>query len=111
MYALSQGLFTYDIRAIRILAFQRELLVVRTHRNDPSMPLALELYQIPHDNSPSQPDSAPAAWPRSVHTIAIHRHVLATRLEVPRDILRCIQHITSLGLTWGELESDKVAYF
>src|ERR1700761_1221778 len=67
---LSQGLFTYDIRAIRILAFQRELLVVRTHRKDASMPLALELYKIPQDSRPSEPDDLPAAWPRSVHTIA-----------------------------------------
>ena len=63
-------MFTYDIRAIRILAFQRELLVVRTHRKDASMPLALELYKIPHDSRPSQPDDLPVAWPRSVHTIA-----------------------------------------
>ena len=34
------------------------------------MPLALELYKIPSDRRPSQPDSAPPAWPRSVHTIA-----------------------------------------
>ena len=78
-------MFTYDIRAIRILAFQRELLVVRTHRKDASMPLALELYQIPHnDNSPSQPDNAPAAWPRSVHTIATgSRLIHATISAVP----------------------------
>jgi hypothetical protein len=63
-------LFTYDIRAIRVLAFQRELLVVRTDRKDSSMPLALELYKIPDDRTPSQPDNVPVAWPRSVHTIA-----------------------------------------
>ena len=34
------------------------------------MPLALELYKIPRDSRPSQPDSVPVAWPRSVHTIA-----------------------------------------
>ncbi|KAF8263378.1 hypothetical protein EI94DRAFT_593033 [Lactarius quietus] len=34
------------------------------------MPLSLELYKIPSDRTPSQPDSAPTAWPRSVHTIA-----------------------------------------
>jgi len=68
-------LFTYNIRAIRILAFQRELLVVRTDRKDASMPLALELYKIPNDRRPSQPDSAPAVWPRSVHTIATGSHL------------------------------------
>ena len=49
------------------------------------MPLALELYQIPHnDNSPSQPDNAPAAWPRSVHTIATgSRLIHATISAVP----------------------------
>lgn len=67
---LPNGLFTYDIRAIRILAFQRELLVVRTDRKNASMPLALELYKFPDDSGPFQPDSAPAVWPRSVHTIA-----------------------------------------
>ncbi|KAH9053589.1 hypothetical protein EDB87DRAFT_1569222 [Lactarius vividus] len=72
---LLQGLFTYDIRAIRILAFQRELLVVRTDRKDASMPLALELYKIPRDIRSSQPDTAPAIWPRSVHTIATGSHL------------------------------------
>ncbi|KAH9048899.1 hypothetical protein EDB84DRAFT_1574463 [Lactarius hengduanensis] len=72
---LPNGLFTYNIRAIRILAFQRELLVVRTDRKDASMPLALELYKIPSDSRSSQPDSAPAIWPRSVHTIATGSHL------------------------------------
>jgi hypothetical protein len=61
-------LFTYDIRAIRVLAFQRELLVVRTDRKDSSKPLVLELYKIPDDRTPSQPDNVPVAWPRSVYS-------------------------------------------
>ncbi|KAH9968148.1 hypothetical protein BC827DRAFT_1152440 [Russula dissimulans] len=63
------GIFTYDVRAIRILAHQRELLVVRTDQKDASMPLALELYKIPDDES-SRTDEVHVAWPRSVHTIA-----------------------------------------
>ncbi|KAH9023326.1 hypothetical protein EDB85DRAFT_326766 [Lactarius pseudohatsudake] len=39
------------------------------------MPLALELYKIPSDSRSSQPDSAPAIWPRSVHTIATGSHL------------------------------------
>ena len=34
------------------------------------MPLALELYKIPDDRTPSQPDNVPVTWPRSVYTIA-----------------------------------------
>ncbi|KAI0299459.1 hypothetical protein B0F90DRAFT_1728854 [Multifurca ochricompacta] len=64
------GLFTYDIRAIRLLTPQRELLVVRTDRKDVTMPLALELYKIPKDSEFSQAHDVQVVWPRSVHTIA-----------------------------------------
>ncbi|KAI9513405.1 hypothetical protein F5148DRAFT_1145395 [Russula earlei] len=67
---LPEGIFTYDIRAIRILTRQRELLVVRTDRKDATMPLALELYKIPDDSETSQAPDVQVAWPRSVHTIA-----------------------------------------
>ena len=45
-----------------------------TDRKDTLMPLALELYKIPNNSRPSQPDSAPAVWPHSVHTIATGSH-------------------------------------
>jgi len=44
--------------------------VVRTDRKNGSNPLALELYKIPDDSGPSQDNSMPVVWPRSVHTIA-----------------------------------------
>lgn len=65
---LPQGTLTYDIRAIRILALQRELLVVRSDPEDVAKPLALELYKIPDDSSSIQVRNVQVAWPRSVHT-------------------------------------------
>ncbi len=44
--------------------------MVRTDRKNGSNPLALELYKIPDDSGPSQDNSMPVVWPRSVHTIA-----------------------------------------
>ncbi|KAI0301476.1 hypothetical protein BC826DRAFT_966413 [Russula brevipes] len=74
---LPDELLTYDIRAVRIIAPQRELLVVRTDRKDATMPLALELYKIPHDSEPSQvPDAPQVAYPRSVRTIPTASTVL-----------------------------------
>ena len=67
---LPQGILSYDIRAIRILARQRELLVVRTDQKDASKPLALELYKIPDDSIPLEDQDVQVAWPRSVHTVA-----------------------------------------
>ena len=68
---LPQGILTYDIRAIRILALQRELLVVRSDQKDARKPLALELYQIPDDSIPIQEvQDVEIIWPRSVHTVA-----------------------------------------
>jgi hypothetical protein len=65
---LPQGILTYDIRAIRILALQRELLVVRSDPKDTRKPLALELYKIPDDSVSIQVQGVQVAWPRSVHT-------------------------------------------
>jgi hypothetical protein len=65
---LPQGILTYDIRAIRILALQRELLVVRSDPKDTKKPLALELYKIPDDSVSIQVQGVQVAWPRSVHT-------------------------------------------
>ena len=67
---LPQGILTYDIRAIRILALQRELLVVRSDQKDATKPLALELYRIPDDSTPLQAQDVQRVWPRSVHTVA-----------------------------------------
>ncbi|KAI0267454.1 hypothetical protein BC834DRAFT_981840 [Gloeopeniophorella convolvens] len=68
---LPNGIFTYNIRAIRIIAPQRELLVVRNDPKDKKSPLALELYRIPDDSTvSSQPANVQVVWPRSVHTIA-----------------------------------------
>jgi hypothetical protein len=63
---LPQGILTYDIRAIRILALQRELLVVRSDPKDTEKPLALELYKIPDDSISTQAQGVQVAWPRSV---------------------------------------------
>jgi hypothetical protein len=65
---LPQGILTYHIRAIRILALQRELLVVRSDPKDVEKPLALELYKIPDDSISIQVRNVQVAWPRSVHT-------------------------------------------
>jgi hypothetical protein len=65
---LPQGILTYDIRAIRILALQRELLVVRSDPKDAKKPLAFELYKIPDDSISIQVQGVQVAWPRSVRT-------------------------------------------
>jgi hypothetical protein len=67
-FVLPQGILTYDIRAIRILALQRELLVVRSDPKDATKPLALELYKIPDDSISIQAQGVQVAWPRSVCT-------------------------------------------
>jgi hypothetical protein len=78
---LLQGIFAYDIRAIRMLTHQRELLVVRTHRKDVTMPMALELYQIPDDRESSQSQDVQVIWPRSVHTIATASYLMQVTIS------------------------------
>ncbi|KAH9967504.1 hypothetical protein BC827DRAFT_1264301 [Russula dissimulans] len=71
------ALFGYEEEVSEVHA-NRELLVVRTDRKDASMPLALELYKIPDDES-SRADEVHVAWPRSVRFAWPHSvHTIAT---------------------------------
>ena len=86
---LPQGIFTYDIRAIRILALQRELLVVRSDPKDAAKPLALELYKIPDDSNSIQARNVQVTWPRSVYTPMEMREIPSPLLHVCISAVPC----------------------
>jgi hypothetical protein len=54
---------------------------VRTDRKNVTMPLALELYQIPDDSESSQTQDVQVIWPRSVHTIATASHLVQVTIS------------------------------